>query len=148
MDQRVSSVVPVVLVVAAAFAALGASARAGRVGFDPARFPVRAADFLEERSPDGRVFAKDQWGGYLIYRFQGRRKVFMDGRSDFYGREFMETYAQVVEVKPGWDAVLRRFDVRFVLAPPDAALASVLGLSPEWKRVYADSVAAVFERTG
>ena len=26
----------------------------------------------------------DKFGGYLIYRFEGRRKVFFDGRSDFY----------------------------------------------------------------
>src|SRR2546430_17418900 len=42
-------------------------------------------------------------------------KVFVDGRSDFYGQDLLETYAQVVEVKPGWDAVLKQFDVRFVL---------------------------------
>src|SRR2546430_9458386 len=73
-------------------------------------------------------------------------KVFVDGRSDFYGQDLLETYAQVVEVKPGWDAVLKQFDVRFVLVAPDNALASALQLSSEWKRVHTDPVAAVFER--
>ena len=58
----------------------------------------------------------------------------------------METYARVLEVKPGWDTVLEQYDVRFVLVPPDHALASALQLSPEWTRVYADPVADVFER--
>ena len=56
------------------------------------------------------------------------------------------TYAQITEVKPGWDTALKKYDVRFVLVPPDDALSSVLQLSPGWKRIYSDRVASVFER--
>src|SRR5439155_1041853 len=38
--------------------------------------------------------------------------------------------------------------VPIVLVPPEHALASVLQLSSDWKRVYDDSVADVFERVG
>src|SRR5439155_11272495 len=93
-----------------------------------------------------RVFAQDQWGSYLIYRFAGRAKVFIDGRSDFYGQDFLATYAEVADVKPGWDRVLKQYDVGLVLIPPNHALASVLQLSSDWKRVYSDSVAVIFER--
>ncbi len=152
IDRRIYGVVPIVLVLAITLLGLDAQARAGRVGFDAGTFPIRAADFLEQRSARndglGRVFAKDQWGGYLIYRFAGRVKVFIDGRSDFYGQSLLETYAQVTEVRPGWDAVLKQYDVRFVLVPPDNALASALQLSPNWKRIYSDWVAAVYERLG
>ena len=148
IDRKIWGVVPILLVLAGTLAGLGTLARAGGVGFSSALFPVRAADFLEQRQATGRLFAKDQWGGYLIYRFAGRTKVFMDGRSDFYGRDLLETYARVVEVKPGWDAVLKQYDIRFVLVPPDNALASVLQLRPDWKRVYVDPVAALFERVG
>lgn len=148
IERKIGGSVLVMLVLALTIGALTALAHAGRVGFDPGTFPVRAADYLEQRGLDSRVFAKDQWGGYLIYRFNGRLKVFLDGRSDYYGRDMLETYAKVMEVKPGWDAVLRQFSVQFVLAPPDHALASVLALSPAWKRVYADSTAIVFERVG
>jgi hypothetical protein len=150
IDLRVAGVVPVMLVLVASLGALVPLARAGRVGFDPAVFPAGAADFLEQqgiaRGAIGPVFAKDQWGGYLIYRFDGRLKVFLDGRSDFYGRDMLETYATVMDVKPGWNEVLRRYNVRSVLVPPDHALVSVLSLSPGWQRVYADSVSTVFER--
>jgi hypothetical protein len=148
IDNRIWAVVPIVLVLTATVAGLGTLSRAGLVSFDSAKFPVRAADYLAQRDAGGRVFAKDQWGGYLIYRFAGRSKVFIDGRSDFYGQDFLETYAEVADVKPGWDGVLKQYDVRFVLVPPDHALASALQLSSRWKRVYADTVAAVFERMG
>ena len=154
MDARIYGAVPLLAVLAATFLALGVLTRAGRVGFDPARFPVRAASYLEQRGvagpalgrPAGRVFAKDQWGGYLIYRFAGRLKVFVDGRSDFYGRDLLERYAQVVEARPGWDTVLAQEGVSFVLVPPDHVLASVLGMNRSWERVYADSLATIFEK--
>ncbi len=148
IDRRVPGVAPFVLVLLGATIGLGSLAAKGGVSFDSAKFPVRAATFLERELGAERVFAKDQWGGYLIYRFGGRTKVFLDGRSDFYGQNILETYAQVVEVKPGWDAILRHYDIRFVLVPADNALASALQLNPEWKRVHTDSVAAVFKRLG
>jgi hypothetical protein len=148
IDRRIWGVVPILLVLVGTLAGLNVLARNGRVGFSSVKFPVQAADFLEQRDLKGRVFAKDQWGGYLIYRFAERKKVFLDGRSDFYGKEMLETYAQVVEVKPGWEAVLKKYNVALVLVAPDNALASTLQLSSQWKRIYEDSVAAIFEKVG
>jgi hypothetical protein len=146
IDQKVWGAVPVILVLTMTFAGLSASARDGRGGFNSPKLPAGAADFIAKHHPGTRVFATDQWGGFLIYRFNGRQKVFIDGRSDFYGRQFLETYAIVAEAKPGWDVVLNHYDVRLVLIPPDTALASVLQLKPGWKRVYTDPVATVFQR--
>ena len=150
IDRKIWGIVPVVFAMVGAVAGLEQLSGAGLVGFSATKFPVRAADFLEQnrlqREPSARVFTKDQWAGYLIYRFAGRTKVFLDGRSDFYGQELLETYARVVEVKPGWDAVLNQYNVRFVLVAPDNALASALQLTANWKRIYSDSTAAVFER--
>jgi len=145
IDRQIAGVVPVVLVLGATVFGLAMLSNSGSIGFDASTFPVRAADYLEKQNI-GRIFAKDQWGGYLIYRFAGRGRVFIDGRSDFYGQRVLETYAQVTEVKPGWDAVLREYDVRVVLVPPDNALASALKLSQGWRRVYSDRVSTVFER--
>ncbi len=146
IDRKIYGVVPAVIVLAATVAAVTALARAGQVGFDPARFPLAAAAYLEQRGLQHHVFARDQWGGYLIYRFNGRLKVFIDGRSDFYGQDLLERYGQVVEVKPGWDSVLAQEQVHFVLVAPEQALASALRMSRDWKPVYADRVAVIFER--
>jgi hypothetical protein len=148
IDRRVFGVVPVAVVLAATVAGVGASAQAGSLGFNPEIFPVRAAEFLEQNAHGARVFSKDQWGGYLIYRFGGQVKVFLDGRSDFYGQQLLETYGTVADVKPSWNSVLKQYDVGLVLIPPDHALASALQLSPDWRRVYADPVATIFQRVG
>jgi hypothetical protein len=146
IDRRVMAVVPLALVIIATTAGVTTLAQAGSVGFNPQVFPIRAADFLERNNLSARIFSKDQWGGYLIYRFAGRTKVFIDGRSDFYGQQLLETYAQVVDVKPAWSLVLKQYDVGLVLIPPDHALAAILRVSSDWKPIYTDSVAAIFQR--
>jgi hypothetical protein len=148
IDRRIVGIVPVGIVLIATVVGVTALARSGSVDFNPGVFPVRAADYLERSHLNARVFSKDQWGGYLIYRFGGRTKVFMDGRSDFYGQQLLQTYAEVADVKPAWNQVLKQYDVGVVLIPPDHALASALQLSPDWKRIYTDSVAAIFQRAG
>jgi hypothetical protein len=148
IDAKVWGAVPVAVSVIAMLFGVNAMANRGLVGFDASVFPVHAAEFLEKQPTAARIFSQDQWGGYLIYRFSGRRKVFLDGRGDFYGREMLEAYGQVMEVGPDWDAVLKAYDVHFVLIPADHALGAVLKLSPAWKQVYDDPVAAVFERVG
>jgi hypothetical protein len=146
IDRRVMAVVPLAVVLLATAGGVTTLAQAGAVGFNPRVFPARAADFLERNNLSGRIFSKDQWGGYLIYRFAGRTKVFIDGRSDFYGQQLLETYAQVVDVKPSWSLVLKQYEVGLVLIPPDHALAAVLRASSAWKPIYTDSTAAIFQR--
>src|SRR5438552_6619859 len=96
IDSRIYGIVPIMLVLALTAVGVNALSGAGRVGFDAGTFPVRAADFLEQRTrePDGlgRVFATDKGSGDLIYRFAGDAKVFIDGRSDFYGQNILESY--------------------------------------------------------
>src|SRR5204862_6693071 len=95
IDREILGLVPVILVLTGTLAGMAILWRVGSVGFDPAVFPVGAAGFIEHQNSGGRIFTKDQWGGYLIYRFAGHIKVFIDGRSDFYGRQLLEIYAQV-----------------------------------------------------
>ena len=76
--------------------------------FPPEQFPVIAAGLLPA---DARVLAPDKYGGYLIYRFDGKLKVFFDGRSDFYGSGFMKSYIRLIEVRPGWREQLNAVEV-------------------------------------
>ena len=146
MDLRVLGSVPLAIALLATVGGVSLLAKNGAVAFSSKDFPVQAADFLEQKNLTARVFSKDQWGGYLIYRFAGRTKVFIDGRSDFYGQEFLQTYTQIVDVKPAWNSVLKQHDVGLVLIPTEHALAAVLHLSPDWRRIYSDEVASLFER--
>jgi hypothetical protein len=119
-----------------------------RAAYDPKSFPVAAADQLEQAGLYGGVFTEDLWGGYLIYREYPRGRVFIDGRSDFYGAEFAGKYIKAVNAQTGWEGYLNRFGVRTVLLPPDAPLAGALKESSAWHLVYDDGVALIFRPAG
>ena len=115
-----------------------------RAQFDPARFPVNAAAALDNGHTARRMFAPDLWGGYLIYREYPRTRVFVDGRSDFYGAEFSKAWLNVVRARPGWQAELDRYGIDTVLVPPGIPLCGAMKESPRWRVVYDDGTAIVF----
>jgi hypothetical protein len=119
-----------------------------RAHFDGKRFPVGAADFLAARGIRSRVFNPDYWGGYLIYRLGPGYKVFMDDRHDFYGEPFVRDYIEVKDIQPGWQEVLEKQRVNWVLVPPDWPLANALKELPQWRVLFDDHRAILFARAG
>ena len=122
--------------------------RAFRPEFDPKNYPAAAVARISRHELGLRVpahiFTSDQWGDYLIYRLYPRIRVFIDGRSDFYGADFEQKAVDALTVKDGWEATLARFGVDAVLLPPGAPLSGALKISTNWRLVYDDGVALVF----
>jgi len=116
--------------------------------FDSKRMPVAAVDYLEKRGVKAPVLTPDAWGGYLIYRRYPLEQVVVDDRHDLYGRQFFKSYLKMVRAEQGWQDFLQERAVQSVLFPRDAALTSLLMESANWKAVYRDDVAVIFERGG
>ena len=62
-----------------------------------------------ERTQVSRLFTYDQWADYLIYERYPSQKVFMDGRSDFYGSDFLADYQRIVDARYDSEALLKRY---------------------------------------
>jgi len=116
--------------------------------FDGSRFPADAATFLSGRPQFSRMrlYSNWQWGGYLIYRLWPELKVFNDGRTDFYGPEFVEEGTRVWEVRPDWAETLAQYCVDAVLVPRQSALATVLRERVDWDLIYEDRVSVLFRK--
>jgi hypothetical protein len=114
--------------------------------FGSERFPVEATSVIASRGIRDPIFCPDYWGGYLIYRLYPQSKVVIDDRHDLYGEKFLEQYLQTVHVGPGWNELLDRQRVNWVLAPTQSSLANILKESPQWKMDYEDRTARLFER--
>ena len=142
--------VPALSLVACALlaAALLSPAAAGKFhsAFDPRAFPVRAVEAL--RGENARIFTSDQWGDYLIYRLYPDIRVFVDGRSDFYGGDLEQASLDVWNVRYDWQQKLGRWGIDTVLAPAETALAGALKESERWRVVYDDGAAIVFRAAG
>ena len=121
---------------------------AGRKGFEPEFnadiFPVQAIPLIEA-SPARNIFTYDQWGDYLIYRLYPSKRVFMDGRSDFYGDRFVTSIQHILGVQYDWSKQLRRFSVDMVVVKPDCALSTVLKTAPGWRMLFDDGKVLIFE---
>ncbi|MFN8515810.1 MAG: hypothetical protein U0841_25155 [Chloroflexia bacterium] len=96
-------------------------------------YPTQALAYLKDH-PQGNVLNEDGWGGYLITNLP-ERPVFIDSRVDFYGRDFLEEYITVVRVRTGWRDVLDRYDIAYILMPPDTQLVAALQNDPNWRTV-------------
>lgn len=112
--------------------------------FDSKTFPARTLPLLGQASQ--RIFTYDQWGDYLIYRLwpHGTR-VFVDGRSDFYGTQFGLEYLDLIQAKYNWSQTLARFGINTVVLRPSEPLTVALKESPRWRVIYDDGRAIVFE---
>jgi hypothetical protein len=144
IDGRMGGWALAPLLAVAVYAALGTPALAARTGFPPEEFPVAAAAAVERLPEETRLLTPDKYGGYLIYRFAGRRKVFFDGRIDFNGGRFMKEYVRLVQVRPGWQDQIAAYGLTHALLPRDYSLAAALEAAG-WRRLYGDGVAVLLE---
>jgi hypothetical protein len=108
--------------------------------------PVGAVDWIEQHQPEGEMFNHYNWGGYLIWRLWPDYHVFVDGRTDLYGDDFLRQYLEIQLGKPGFGETLETYDVGFVLMPPTSPLTRQLGCTGDWEEAYRDGVATVWVR--
>ena len=112
-------------------------------GFAARDAPVAAASMIAPLPAETRILSTDSFGGYLIYRFRGERKVFFDGRSDFYGSGFLDGYMRLISARPGWRGELDRWHFTHALLPPDCALIPALEEAIGWRELYRDHTAVL-----
>jgi len=124
------------MVVAVAALAMSGSAIAWPQDFPALVFPTAMVHAHEQEILQSRVLTTDQWGDYLIF-LHPEHKVFVDGRSDFYGPEIGDQFLQVMRGMPGWEKVIEKYRFNLALLPVDTAAAQLLKQRPEW-RVVAD----------
>jgi hypothetical protein len=115
--------------------------------FSPSEFPVNAMDLVARSSSRTRIFTTDHWGGYIIYRTYPSGRVNIDGRSDFYGPDFVRKYLDVMALKPGWKSYFSEHEFDTIILPSNGPLAEALAGFPGWRQVYKDDVAIVLSRT-
>jgi hypothetical protein len=107
------------------------------------RFPVQAVDWLHANPQKGKMFNNFVWGGYLLYRLWPEQKVFIDGQTDFYGEEFTREYTGVMALNDGWESVLAKYEVSWVIVQSDKPLVNALQDNLDWTIVYRDATATV-----
>lgn len=106
--------------------------------------PVAAVDYIRANQLEGRMFNEYNWGGYLTWALP-EYPVFVDGRTDLFGDEIIGQWIEVVQGGPEWQAILQRWEVNWILLPPDRSVVRLL-TENGWREVYRDTVSVIFVR--
>ena len=111
----------------------------------PNRFPVATVDYLRAHPETihGEMFNEDGWGGYFIL-YLPERKVFIDGRDDFYDQALLQDFTDVSHVTPAWEKVFEKYHVRWTILPAQHPLNRILELRSDWQLTFSNRVALVF----
>jgi hypothetical protein len=107
--------------------------------------PVQVAQYLNDERPAGPMFNSYNWGGYLMF-VAPEYPVFVDGRTDLYGTEFLTTYLEAATGSPIWRETLDRYGINLVVIEARSGLARALTTEPGWRQDYADEMAVAFVR--
>src|SRR5215213_3476664 len=116
----------------------GAQARVG--------VPRKAGAYRRESGMRGNTFTEPNiWGGYLIWETPSN-PVYIDGRIDMYGDEFMREYLGIIRGITRWQEPFDKYRVQNAIVSPGSLLRLQLEQSPQWKQLYRDEMAVVFRR--
>jgi len=114
--------------------------------FDASRKPVEAVKFLKKASLKGNMFSDDEFGDYIIYSAYPQYKVFIDSRVDTYGVDHFKDYVTVLYFKPGWEKIIKKYKINWVILNSDSMLSRYLMERKDWRLIYSDKVANIFMR--
>jgi hypothetical protein len=116
--------------------------------------PARALDRVLElhsayRASHGRepvVFHNYNWGGYLTWHGWPGVHNWIDDRNEVQGEAHVREYFSITDAEPGWREKLA--GVTLVIMHGGAPLTTGLADSTDWRELYRDEYAVIFERVG
>ena len=89
------------------------------------------------------VRLNDEFGDYIIYAGWPEYRVFFDGRSDMYGTDLLKEYLKVSTIRPGWEEILKKYNVDLIFFRKNSALPEILLERGGWKTIYVDEAANI-----
>jgi len=115
-------------------------------------YPAEAVSFLKSSRFQGKLFNNYDCGNYLIGSLFPEKKVFIDGRNLVYGEDFLDRYREAMQNPGTFPALARAHGIRTVLLTHSALdvwdLFGWLYQNPDWRLVYADPLAVIFQQAG
>jgi hypothetical protein len=120
------------------------------VGMTTHKFSFKAAEFLRRNPVPGKMFNFFDIGGFLDWQIYPQALTFIDGRT--YNQEVFADHQRVTGAMPGWDNVLRKYGVTYiVIKSMDSSgmilpIVPVLANDPGWSLVFSDGLFLVFVR--
>ena len=119
-------------------------------GFDAARYPVAACDFMEQHEVRGHGINDFYLGGYLLWRFwpDSTRLPFIDIHPEDKAAPVRLAYQKAFTSASGWAALDGQYRFDYALLSRSYlrtyGLLDLLDMHPDWALVFVDDVAALY----
>jgi hypothetical protein len=109
------------------------------------QYPVDAVKYLRQHPAPEPMYNTYAYGGYLIGTRSPEHKVFIDGRLGPYELAgVFADYLYINELRLDALDILNRYKVQSCLLGRKEPLATLLGVAPEWQKIYEDRLAVLF----
>ncbi len=136
----------VLLAPLAAFAVKLKTTLSNPVQQDVVGIPVNAVNELKAKQITGNTFIDPNiWGDYLIWAAPSN-PVYIDGRIDMYGDQFVREYLDVIWGLSDWHGPFDRYGVKVAIVRTKSPLKRELKGAGDWQQVFEDGMATVFVR--
>lgn len=113
--------------------------------WDPKNKPTETLKCVEKHNLDWRNGLNlDNWGGYIF--FKTKKPTFIDDRLDYYGSEFYLDYAQMVQPSPTYKKLMDKYQIKWILMPPNSTMVAAFKASPDWQVLCEDKASTLMVR--
>lgn len=103
--------------------------------------PVSASKQLAVFSSNYRILNSYNHGGFLLWALPSQ-KVFIDGRTDLYGDDFIYDWVKMVNLELGWKEIFVKWNFNIVMLEPKYPLTELLKYEG-WEILYQDEQAVI-----
>ncbi|MEW6008926.1 MAG: tetratricopeptide repeat protein [Candidatus Omnitrophota bacterium] len=117
------------------------------IGF---RYPKKCVDFLIKNKLPKNMFNDFNSGAYLIFNAYPQYKVFIDGRTELYSKDFFDAYFKIMKGdRKVFDAQVEKFNIKTVFLNNATAaipkeIFKMLYEHPSWQLVFFDESGVIF----
>jgi len=116
------------------------------IGVNKSLYPIEIVGYIKSNNIKGNMFNQYAWGGFLIWSLPDR-KVFIDGRMDVYKKEISDQYLTIIDLKEGWEDVLKKYSIEYIVVNKNLIISRFLAkMSDEWVVVKETDNAYLFSR--
>jgi hypothetical protein len=116
--------------------------------YNQTSLPTRAVEFILAHDPPlpKPMFNDYNFGSYFLWALYPDYPVYVDGRADLYGDEWLERYYRITSAQPDYQRLLDADGVNLAVAQASFPLAKLLKENRLWTQIYADELVQIYER--
>ncbi len=108
-------------------------------------YPRSAVEFMQRQHINGRIFNRYGWGGYMEWHMP-EVKTSIDSRADiFIYNGVFHDFLDAMALQHSFET-LDKYRIDYILIQPKQPMSYLLENSMQWRTIYADHVAVLFER--